>query len=350
MKPINESEPVDIVLPWVDGSDPAWQKERDHWAKQEVKDPVFQKEQRDGAGEERFRDWGLMRYFFRGIEKCLPWIRKVHFVTWGHVPEWLDTTCPKLAVVRHEDYIPEKYLPTFNSNTIELFAHRIPGLAERFLHFNDDLFVLQPIKPETYFKNGLPRDYALLNARSVETGDFFFTPMINDAVVNSLFSKKETVRRHRNKWYAPCYGVFSISNLMLMRWTNFTGFVDGHLITAYRKPDIEKAWELAGHWLEETCSHKFRRNTDVSIWLARYIRLCRGEFLPKKCDPLDTMFSFEIGEEEVLKRCCTFIRNQSRPCICINDGSKVTDFARDRELLEQALLSRYPNKSSFERA
>lgn len=40
------------------------------------------------ASEERYRDWGIFHYWFRGVEKFAPWVRKVYFVTWRHLPEW----------------------------------------------------------------------------------------------------------------------------------------------------------------------------------------------------------------------------------------------------------------------
>lgn len=35
--------------------------------------------------EERYRDWDNLQYWFRGVEKFAPWVRKIHFVTWGHL-------------------------------------------------------------------------------------------------------------------------------------------------------------------------------------------------------------------------------------------------------------------------
>ena len=84
-------------------------------------------------------------------------------MTWGHLPEWLDTTNPKLHIVNHKDYIPEEFLPTFNANTIELNLHRIEGLADQFVYFNDDMFVTNYVKPAEFFKNGIPRDVFALN-------------------------------------------------------------------------------------------------------------------------------------------------------------------------------------------
>lgn len=71
------------------------------------------------------------------------------------MPEWLNTECPKLRIVRHEEYIPSEYLPTFNSNVIELNLHRILDLSERFINFNDDMFVIGETQKSDFFENGL---------------------------------------------------------------------------------------------------------------------------------------------------------------------------------------------------
>ena len=49
--------------------------------------------------------------------------------------------------VKTEEFIPKEYLPTFNSNVIEMNLHRIENLSEKFILFNDDLFILRKIKP-----------------------------------------------------------------------------------------------------------------------------------------------------------------------------------------------------------
>lgn len=92
-------EKIDFVIPWVDGSDPAWREEFQRYSPTKGTD----------AGENRYRDWNNLRYWFRGVEKFAPWVNTVWFVTWGHVPQWLDRNAPKLRIVRHEDYIPSKY-------------------------------------------------------------------------------------------------------------------------------------------------------------------------------------------------------------------------------------------------
>ena len=144
--------PIDIVIPWVDGNDPAWQAQRAKYAPRATG---------DSAAEYRFRDWGLMRYWFRSIDAFAPWVRRIYFVTCGQRPEWLNTADPRLVCVDHSDYIPADYLPTFDSNTIEIFCNRIPGLAEHFVLFNDDTFLVGPTTREDFFEGGLPKDDAV---------------------------------------------------------------------------------------------------------------------------------------------------------------------------------------------
>ena len=123
----DEDYPIDIVIPWVDGADPEWMKEKNK--KAEELNGAFAAD----CSDKRFRDWGIIRYLFRSIDLYASWVNKVHFVTWGHLPKWMNPNAPKLHIVNHRDFIPQQYLPTFSSHTIELNMHRIPGLAEHFI-------------------------------------------------------------------------------------------------------------------------------------------------------------------------------------------------------------------------
>ena len=102
-------EKIDFVIMWVDGSDPKWLEEKNKYLDKKID---------TSNAINRYRDMGVLKYWFRGVEKFAPWVNKIHFVTWGHVPSWLNTNNPKLNVVKHEDFIPQKYLPVFNANAI----------------------------------------------------------------------------------------------------------------------------------------------------------------------------------------------------------------------------------------
>lgn len=136
---------IDFVITWVDMNDPKWQEDF-------AKYSGNRDNTKNGVSEARFRDYGLLRYWFRGVEKFAPWVRKIHFVTCGQKPEWLDENNPKIHLVNHKDYIPEQFLPTFNSVVIEYYLHRIPGLAEHFVYFNDDVHIINTIGTERFSK------------------------------------------------------------------------------------------------------------------------------------------------------------------------------------------------------
>lgn len=132
---------MDIVITYVDGNDPVWQQDYQKYTNV----PMMQK---------RFRDWGTLKYLLRGIEVNMPFIRNVYLVVShpSQVPSWVDIA--NLKIVLHSDIIPAEYLPTFNSNTIELHLHNIEGLDEEYLYFNDDLFPVLPCKSEDFFRSG----------------------------------------------------------------------------------------------------------------------------------------------------------------------------------------------------
>ena len=54
--------------------------------------------------------------------------------------------------------MPKECLPTFNSCAIELHMHKIEGLSEHFVYFNDDIIINSHIDPDYFFRDGLPCD------------------------------------------------------------------------------------------------------------------------------------------------------------------------------------------------
>ena len=132
---------MDAVITYVDGLDPHWRSE-------------YVAAVGGAALTKRYRDWGTLKYLLRGIEKHIPFIEKVFLLVSGEsqVPAWVNRS--EVSVVLHKDIIPERFLPTFNSTTIEMFLHLIPGLGEEFLYFNDDMFPVKDCVKEDFFKDG----------------------------------------------------------------------------------------------------------------------------------------------------------------------------------------------------
>ena len=134
---------MDAVITYVNGLDPQWQEE-------------YARVVGGDALGKRFRDWGTLPYLLRGIRKHMPYVNNVYLVvaSESQVPDWVKDS--DIKVILHKEIIPSEYLPTFNCNTIELFLHRIPGLDEQFLNFNDDMFPVRGTKAEEFFRDGKP--------------------------------------------------------------------------------------------------------------------------------------------------------------------------------------------------
>lgn len=157
------NEPIDAVILWVDGDDPVW---RAKCEEARGGDALTMRD--DIGGDLRFRQMREIDWCVAGINKFAPWIRRIYIVTDGQDPhlentveKWFDYTIP-VEIVDHKVIFRgyEQYLPIFQSNGIETMTHRIPGLSERFVNFNDDFVLINHISPEYWFtKDGKKVDY-----------------------------------------------------------------------------------------------------------------------------------------------------------------------------------------------
>jgi len=149
MSVLAANPPVDIVYLWVDGSDPAWRAKR-HAAARRLGTAVSQSMAPYGNVEGRFRDNGELRYSLRALERFFPGHGHVYLVTDGQTPRWLKASS-RITVVSHQELLPANRLPTFDSGNIESYIHRIPGLSERYIYLNDDVFFGAPVRLDHWF-------------------------------------------------------------------------------------------------------------------------------------------------------------------------------------------------------
>ena len=336
-----EEGAIDFVLPWVDGDDPEWRRECVEYASREATtDPDAGR----NSGEQRYRDWGLLRYWFRGVERFAPWVNRIHFVTSDHLPSWLAADHPKLRIVRHRDFIPTDYLPTFSSRCIDLNLHRIGGLSERFVYFNDDTFLLRPVRPSDFFRRGLPCDAAVMSPICLErTGA---RAEINDMyVINGRFHKGAVIRRDFPKWFSPRYGRFLVRNFLLLPFRTFPGFHISHNPSSFLKDTFEEVWGEAGCVLDETCRHRFRHVGGVNQWLMSYWQIASGRFFPRSPGVgafYDGVAGYEPARQAVAARRTKFL--------CWNDGADLGDcFGEMKTGMQEAFGRILPDRSSFER-
>ena len=327
---------IDFVITWVDESDPKWRKEFEYYSAKEGRCI--------NTDKCRYRDWDTLRFWFRGVEKFAPWVNKIFFVTYGHLPKWLNTDNPKLVIVKHEDFIPTEYLPTFSSDAIEFFFHRIKGLSDRFVYFNDDMFLINSVSPERFFKRGLPCDIAGLSPITSK-GMFGCSVYLALDLIRDNFKKKEAVSQNRSKWYSMEYPRLSLHNLLQFRQTKFTGFLNHHLPQGYLKKTYHDVWEHCEKDLHRTCKNRFREYGDVCHWLIRYWQLASGNFTPYNVFKDGKLYSITEEKIGIIDDC---IRHQKNKIVCLNDVESTMKFKEYKQIIQEAFETLLPDKCSYE--
>ena len=335
----NSRGQIDFVITWVDGNDPAWIKEKSK----------YKASTEDDNRTQRFRDWNNLRYWFRGVEKFAPYVHKIYFITWGHIPAWLNTENKKLVIVNHKDYMPPDYMPSFNSNAIELMMYKIKGLSEQFVYFNDDMFLIRRTKPTDFFCHGLPCDSASLNVHCVDP-NFGFNYAVYQAisVINKYFPFHATLRKNWRKWFCPFYGKQLLRTLYLLPCPRFPGIYQTHIANSFLKSTFEELWEKEGKAFDETCRHRFRNKLDYSQWTMRNYQLASGRFWPRSMS-FGKSFFLEKNKDSI-ESVTLYIKKQMGKMIAINDGDlSDQEFLEDRKKVIDAFESILPEKSEFEK-
>lgn len=324
---------IDFVITWVDGNDPKWRK----------KFESYSEEYEGDKRTVRYRDWDLLQYWFRGVAQYAPWVNCIFFVTEGHIPNWLNTKCPKLKIVKHSDFIPKEYLPLFNSRAIEVNLHRIHGLSEHFVYFNDDFFLINTIKPSFFFNKGLPCDIAVLNA--LDGGGVSDAIMESLIILNRHFNKRTVICDNVLKWFNYRYGSFMLRTLFLLPWPNFTGFYDSHLPTPFLKSTFIEVWQNENDILCKTSKSNKRTYGTVNPYIFRYWQLLTGKFYPQ--NPCRKALYIQLSNEN-LEYIISVITQQKKAIVVLNDSSDINDFDLYKHELIKAFDEILPTKSCYE--
>ena len=225
--------------------------------------------------------------------------------------------------------------------------HRIEGLAEQFVYFNDDCYLTAPVKPTDFFVDGLPCDSLeeqplRLNRRDATIG------VNSNAIIflNQHFDKQACKKAHPDKWFSVRDPKTALKNLYLGRVHRraFFGLNSHHLPQAYRKQTLEEVWKAEADWLHETSLRKFRNSEDLNQYVFKYWQLASGAFHP--INKMKDGYWCRGGSN--IQRTCDTIRNKRYKYICYNDSAGL-DFEKNKELLLAAFHDALPEKSSFER-
>ncbi len=373
----NKTPKIDFVVTWVDGSDEKWLAEKRAFAEGHSfikktssttnrtfaeNQPLFEKQPfiekpRFDSSDLRFRnDFDFLKYWFRGVEKFAPWVNRIFFITAGHLPDWLNLQHPKLKIIRHSDFIPQEFLPTFNSHTIENNLYRITELSENFVYFNDDFYLLRRTRPEDFFKEGqyqgktqlLPRAFFSENILiNNPCRDIFpYIQMNNMALVNQDYDKRSFYKLHKTKAYNIKYGIFNLRNFLLQPWREFSLIYDPHCAIAYKKSTFQAVWQKHNKELTEASLRRFRSDRDVSHLVFYYTQLLDGKFIPRSANfSHHTMLNKDEKQNLQIIR---MIESQKYHVLCINDG-EVKNPVKTKAALTAAFDKILPEESTFEK-
>lgn len=292
---------MDIVITYVDGNDPVWK--RDYEKTTNV--PVMDK---------RFRDWGTLKYLLRGIETKMPFIRNVYLVVShpSQVPQWVDKE--QLNIVLHSDIIPAEFLPTFNCNPIEMHLHRIPGLDEEYLYFNDDVFPVGECRPTDFFRDGRP---VIGYSRHM-----FALNMYKKICRNS-----DRAARKALGMKPSCF---------------FTR--PQHISTPMLKSQCEEVYAKVEDQVRQTSASRTRTDENLNQYLFLDYMNYKGLIINEKIS--SKHFSVAIASPESLRE---FLLNPTRNLVCINDVHLSEEkYQKLHSAIIEAFEVAFPEKSRFE--
>ena len=330
--------PIDFVILWVDGSDPEWLKEKKKY-----------KPSLDVDAEiNRYRDWGLLKYWFRGIDKYASWVNKIYFVTCGQKPSWLNEKNPKLKLINHSDYINKKYLPLYNSSAIESQINKIKGLSEHFVLFNDDMYLINNVTKDDFFKKGLPCDTYSEEPIQPNTKDMLFPHILlnNMNLVSKYNNNKNTPQIGLLKKYNIKYGSDNIKTFLSIPYRSQTlGFTSHHLPQSFLKTSFETLQRENPKAFEDNLNNRFRSKTDITQYAYRYYQLLTGNFMPRS----KKIGKLYAAKDETVNEICEYITHKKGKMICINDTDTGLDFDKAVSAIKNAFEQDLSAKSSFEK-
>lgn len=332
-------ENIDIVITYVDGNEKKWQQKRTQ----------YECSRNGDAGAARYRDWENLQYIFRGIEKYAPWVRKVFLVTDHQAPEWINKECGKLVLINHEDYIPEEFLPTFNTNVIENNFHRIEGLSERFIVLNDDFFLMNELKPDDFFYQGKPQTIFMEYPVGCGGNSEVFPHLLinNYNLLGKYFKRRDYKKKLRGKILNPHYGMLFFYNLImyLMPFPNLFGILTPHFACPYTKSSFQEMWKREEEKLTETNRHRFRQSDDLTIYLFHLFDVLSGNFHPHNTLKDGKFLVIREDDPEIYET----LKSGRYKLLCLNDECPEELFERVKDKVNSCLYERFPDKSMFEK-
>lgn len=245
---------VDVVYTWVDGQDARWDASRKLHALKELADLGYD-DNHEAARSARFLSRDEIFYSISAVKKYMPWVRNIFVVTDEQINIRVAEHFPDVKFVDHKQIFPDPaVLPVFNSHAIEACLHRIPGLSEKFIYFNDDVIATKPMVVGQFFQaNGSPRFFP--SNRKINYGENSEIPHLQASSNNRALIRRD----------------FGLEITQTMLHTPHP-----HLKSALAELELRYAEDFG-----TTRASKFRSPNDISLLssLAQYFGWATGRYV-----------------------------------------------------------------------
>ena len=227
-------EKIDAVITWVDGSEPNYQKKLKEYLTN------------NNTINRQYLQANEINLCVASIVKYAPFIRKIFIVTDKQSPN-LDSvkhivSKEKIEIVDHEEIFRDniEFLPTFNIRSIDALLFKIKDLSEKFIYFNDDMFLVKKTNPEDWFVG----DKAVLTGNWVKTYNKKPIKIISQKI-KSLFNMRPSFNASQSK----------AANIAGFNSKYFKSY---HCGRPQKKSIIKDFYSKFPHRLESQIKHRFR--------------------------------------------------------------------------------------------
>lgn len=321
-KNISPDFDIDIVYTWVNDKDQEWQKLREFYSSE--KSFIDGNSTTRSNLDERFQNREELKYSLRSVEAYADFVRKIFIVTNGQIPDWLDTTNKKIQIVTHNELYPDSsVLPTFNSSSIETVLHRIKGLSEHFIYFNDDFLLGSRVTRHDFFdKTGRPKCFP--------AGQLAFIEDIDEHSEEYIIADKNAMQ------------------LMEKSTGKYSGNIMQHVPYPCRVSILKQFEKDYSKQIDASRNQRFRSKDDL-----RPIAFMQGNFGQITGDCVVSTISHKyiaLWRNDLKKRLDDVINSRSAKTICLNDVGVTSDQKENVNYLVQKFLQSYlPVKSKFEK-
>lgn len=304
---------IDLVMTYVDSRDKIWN--RSYLTYSRIEKVKYDK------NSNRYRSWDNINYILRSVDECVPFINNIYLIVESEtqIPKCINTDIVK--IVYHKDIIPDEFLPTFNSNTIEMFMYRIPGLSENFIYMNDDMLFINKMSVNDYYDNDMnPRVF--VREEPIKH---------KNPYTLSLITTLNLVNKENSEYYLP------YKNWMLR---------SDHAPNPMKVSLWDYYWKKYNTELSESIS-RFRKPTNITQELSNYhyYMYYISNNIDCPCYRNSKYFDFAWGSSYDFKE---ILYDNKISTTCIND-SGVIDFEIYKNVINEILDKRFPNKCKYEK-